>query len=131
MKYFGIGSIILPVIGAKAEPQLAAQLIELPVLRPVELAATVPEPFDLAEVGSASLILSAKNGQLLRLDIPNIQEAWHHFTPIVRWPRMVPPCHLAVGDKVALEIGIGRAVHSSPVGHERIASLFGFGEVLP
>ena len=62
LKRFGIGAIIVPVIGGAAVTSSAVELIEVPKVRPVELFKEIPKPIALSEVDKATINLKFKDG---------------------------------------------------------------------
>lgn len=74
LKFFGAGAVIVPIIGAKADESQAAQLIEVPHIKPVELFASIPKPIDLRRnVTEAVLLVTLRDGTKRRLKIDNPQ----------------------------------------------------------
>ena len=62
LRKFGIGALIVPIIGGQPEKSAAAQLIEIPKIRPVELVKELPEKIQLADVQTAELVLTMQDG---------------------------------------------------------------------
>lgn len=76
LKCFGAGALIVPIIGAKADESNAAQLIETPRIKPVELFAAIPKTIDLQKnVAAVAVLLTLKDGSRRRLEIQN-PEGW-------------------------------------------------------
>jgi hypothetical protein len=61
LKFFGVGATVIPVIGGAPEPDAAARLIEVPKVELIT-AATIPEPFDLANVQEISITFRLRDG---------------------------------------------------------------------
>lgn len=62
VKYFGAGALIAPIVGGKAEEGKAAELIEVPKVRPVEIHKEIPKPLDLAKAKRATITFEMKDG---------------------------------------------------------------------
>ena len=76
LKYFGVGAVIVPIIGAKADESMAARLIEPPNIKPVELFAKIPKPIDLKyKVASAAVLFTLQDGSTHRIDV-NKPNGW-------------------------------------------------------
>ena len=70
LKFFGVGAVIVPIIGAKADESMAARLIEPPKIKQVELFAAVPKPINLQyNVAGVTVLLALKDGTKRRLEI--------------------------------------------------------------
>lgn len=76
MKHFGVGALIVPIVGGKAEESATAQLIEVPKVRPVELHAEIPKPLDLRQVKRAALSLEMKDGTVRTVRFDS-WDFWH------------------------------------------------------
>lgn len=63
LKRFGIGAIIVPVIGGAAATTSAVELIEVPKVRPVELFTKIPEPLALSKIKKVTLTLEYQDGK--------------------------------------------------------------------
>ena len=65
LRYFGVGTIIAPVIGDKVKADVKAQLIEVPSIRKVELARAIPSTVNLCRVKGMSVVLTMDDGTVL------------------------------------------------------------------
>ncbi|MFH1741144.1 MAG: hypothetical protein ABIH23_19250 [bacterium] len=68
LRVFGIGALIAPIIGAKADETSIAQLIEPPKVRPVELFREIPKKLDLRKVTRIVLIFETTDGERHRIE---------------------------------------------------------------
>lgn len=73
---FGIGAIIAPILGGAVDQSAAAELIEVPRVRPVEPFTRIPEPIGLGCIKQASVQLTMNDGSLRQIDIPFPSPHW-------------------------------------------------------
>lgn len=108
LKYFGVGTIIAPLVGA--EP--AARLIELPKIEILE-ARSIPTPLDLSRVKAASLVCEMKDGTLRTVKLSHV--AGNGAIPI---------------EGVRVSIDILRDAALSPLTSIRLGSIWADGGVV-
>jgi hypothetical protein len=63
LKLFGAGTLIAPVIGAKADETAAVQLIETPKIKPVELFPRIPEPIRIERGSKITILIENPDGK--------------------------------------------------------------------
>lgn len=62
LKYFSAGALVAPIIGSAAREDKAAQLIEVPNVRPVELFKAVPKAIDIEQVKRLTITFEMEDG---------------------------------------------------------------------
>lgn len=84
LKKFGIGTVIVPILGGVTDNSATAQLIEIPHIKPVELFYKIPEPLDLSKVREAQLMLTMEDGTVRAVSINNLVASPHTIAPDTR-----------------------------------------------
>jgi hypothetical protein len=75
LKRFGIGAIIVPVVGGAAITSHAATLIEVPKVKPVELFASIPKELNLEDVARVTITFTMKDAteRIITIDRPALR----------------------------------------------------------
>lgn len=112
LKAFGIGALIAPIIGGKAETSATAQLIEVPKVKPVELFQELPKSLDARQVEKVTLLLELRDGTTRRIDPDYTYGFGDTINP---------------GDSLSVEINLYRKDGVSPRSGPQIATFNGTG----
>ncbi len=72
LKRFGIGAVIVPVIGGAAVTNSAVELIEVPKVRPVELFRELPKPLDLSKITKVTVTCQFADGKTRTMEADNL-----------------------------------------------------------
>lgn len=115
MKHFGAGALIAPIIGGKPDESVAAQLIEVPRVRQVELHREMPKPLQLSSVVRGTVRLELEDGTVRTLDLGSIYGGGS----------IAPDCEVSISAELFRVVG-----DCSPSSEESTGRLYGRGRLL-
>lgn len=98
LQYFGIGTIIVPIIGGEANKSKAAELITVPEVKRVELFRSIPKSFCMSQVESVSIQMKLKDGSFRTISIK-------------RWADVFAPAYPGAPDGGRPEITAGSSFY--------------------